>query len=58
MGLDAQHFLSDVRSVVGINELASLLLPDELASPEALVAAATKLGALASVDLTDMLSSV
>jgi len=37
--------------VAGITEKASLLSPDELASPEALVAAATKLGALASIDL-------
>ncbi|KAL5798329.1 hypothetical protein ACOSQ2_003149 [Xanthoceras sorbifolium] len=38
----------------GITEKASLLSPDELASPEALVAAATKLGALASVDRRKM----
>lgn len=56
VGLDALNFLSDVRSVAGISEKAFLLSPDELASPEALVAAATKLGALSSVDRRKMVS--
>lgn len=42
--------------MAGITEKAFLLSPDELASPEALVAAATKLGALASVDRRKMVS--